>query len=80
MKRSRVFVIPVVLLLFMLLPGILHAEQEGISDRIVANTVTGLSGDEQKRGQQRELDQAMNESYGFRIDPLHTMMGKTPRQ
>ena len=80
MKGSKIFVIPVVLLLFMLSPGILHAEQGGVNERIVADTVIGLSGDKQERGHQRELEQAMNESYSSRMDPFHPMMGKNPRQ
>ena len=71
---------PVVLLLFLLVPKILHAEQGGVSERNVADTVIGHSGDKQEREHQKELNQAINESYGSLVDPFHTMMGKNPRQ
>ncbi len=76
MKWIKVFVTSFVLLMFLLLSNMLHAEQEGISQRIVTDNVISLSENKQESDRQPEFAPAI-------IDPFHQVMEKGvgyPRQ
>ena len=83
MKRIQVFVLPVVLLLFVLLSTILLCEQVGVSQNVVPDNVIGLSGDKQGRERQREFNPTGIDPYHAEIDPFRQIMDKKmgdPRQ